>query len=136
MTKSREEILKDLKEYQETRRKIKDLKMEIKSLEYPLSSAPMVGDGSFSSTPGNPTEKTAMKLADKRNDLEELEARLESLTEEIDLWLEGLGNRKAAAMIRLHYLNGLTWRTTGRLLGYSKTSCIRIVKEFFRGQDI
>lgn len=136
MTKSREEILKDLKEYQEIKGKIRNLKMEIQSLSYPLSSAPMVGDGSFSSMPGNPTEKTALKLAEKRDELNDMKDRLIDLSEEIWQWLEGLDDVKVASMIRLHYLRGLTWKATGKTLGYSKTSCIRIVKEFFRGQDI
>lgn len=72
-----------------------------------------------SSTPGNPTERDALRIIQLKDNLEEERERLQNLAEEIEEWLTTVPDMELVSIIRWHYLLRLDWKRTNiKVYGY------------------
>lgn len=98
---------------------IEAIEQEIATLYNPISSPAGKTDGSFSSTPGDPTARTAMRIIQLREKLEQERERLMDLAEEIEQWLTTVSDTEIVSIIRWHYLLRCNWRVTNlKVYGY------------------
>ncbi len=101
---------------------VKALQMEIDSLYAPISSPNGKTGETYSSTPGDPTKQAVHKILILKERLyQELTKQIE-LLEEIEAWFAEADDKDAEiiALIRMHYIVGLSWRQTNlKAYGYS-----------------
>lgn len=78
-----------------------------------------IGNGAHSTEPGNPTERTALRIIKLRDQLEAEKERLISMQQEIDDWLETVEDAEIAGIIKWHYIMRCNWKVTNRkVYGY------------------
>lgn len=95
------------------------IEQEIATLYSPISSPNGRTDGSYSTTPGDPTARTAMRIIQLREKLEHEHERLMELAEEIEQWLITVSDTEIVSIIRWHYLLRCNWRVTNlKVYGY------------------
>lgn len=126
--------LQDLREYQDIKENLKAIQMEIDSLYYPVSSVPIISDGSAkSSTPSSPTERAVHRIDRKKKRLEAKRAELDDLTERIEVFIDELEDHHIAAILRVHFIIGKTWRETcAQIYGYADPDICRMaVRRYF-----
>jgi len=102
-----------LKEY------IDELEKQINHLEYPIRAAG--GSSMHGSEPGNPTEKSALKLQELR---EKLRIKLDEYLEEYDemiSWIISWDDRKAQVMA-IRRMDGMIWEDIAKLENMSDRS--------------
>ena len=123
-----------LEQYRGIAANIEALKMQIDSLYVPVTSPNgRQNTGSFSSTPGDPTEQSVMKILDMQEELSrELAQQVELLTE-ITNWMREAGENdpEVVALIRFHYMAGLSWKQTSKKV-YGYNDYYRARKRVFR----
>lgn len=128
MTKPTIEELESMRFIQKDLQSLQD---QISHLYYPVSSPPMVSDGSqYGGLPGDPTAR-AVSSIDRLNRLmcEKVE-ELSSTIEKVENWLESLSDGEFCSMVRWHYMQGLSWPKTARkIYGYD---CGDNVRKKFR----
>ncbi len=125
--------LEDLRQYRSLKESIKAIEMEIASLYYPVSSPPLMSEGGHSGEPGDPTARAFRRIEKDRQRLEKKSEELEERKAVIDAWLDTIEDSHISAIIRYHFVIGLTWRQTSqRVYGYTDADICRVaVKRFF-----
>lgn len=111
--------IEELEEFKGMRAEVLAIQREIETLYVPISSPNGHTDGGHSTTPGNPTERAAMMIMERKAALESKVMAMQKRLEGIESWLETVEDSKLRACIRWHYLNGLNWKQTNvRVFGY------------------
>ena len=111
--------IEELEEFKGMRAEVMAIQREIETLYAPISSPNGHTDGGHSTTPGNPTERAAMMIMERKAALESKVMAMQEHLESIESWLETVEDSKLRACIRWHYLNGLNWKQTNvRVFGY------------------
>lgn len=117
----------DLRQYMDLCLEIEAIQMQIESLYTPISSAPMFSDGGHSNVPGNPTERAVFKIEAQREKLQRKQEELLQMRQRVEDWLNSLEDHHIAAIIRFHFISGLSWRQTcKRVYGYADPDICRI----------
>ncbi len=130
--------LEELRQYQAIKESIKAIEAEIESLYYPISSPPMVSDGSGRSlSPSDPTARAFYRIEADRERLARKQEELTAQKERIDIWIDNLDDQHIAAIIRWHFLLGKTWRETCiKIYGYPDPDICRVaVKRYFEKES-
>ena len=109
---------------------------EINALYDPIVSPNGKSGGSGSrGTPGNPTEQAVFRILKLKEKLSEALNEQVTLLEEIVDWMTEVEkeNPEVVALIRMHYVAGLTWKETNiRAYGYkSKHTARKKVARYF-----
>ncbi len=104
--------IEELEAFKGMRAEVMAIQREIETLYAPVSSPNGHTDGGHSTTPGNPTERAAMIIMERKAMLEAKVAAMQERLEAIEKWLETLDDSKLRACIRWHYLNGMNWKQT------------------------
>lgn len=120
-----------LKAFRGIQKEMDEIKREIDTLYFPISS-PRSSE-SHSSSPGDPTASAVNRIIKLEDRLVILTAQLAGELEEIEEWLEQLPDHELRAIIRAHYLLGDSWaRCTQRILNYeySDTAKDRVYRFF------
>lgn len=124
-----EEItLEDLRKYQSIKENLKAIQMELNALYYPVSSVPMTSDGSTrSSLPSSPTERAFFRIEAKKARLEAKQAELDDLIDRIDAFIDDIEDHHVAAIMRMHFVVGKSWRVTCmQIYGYPDPDICRM----------
>lgn len=123
--------IEKLKAFRGIQKEMDEIKREIDTLYFPISS-PRPSD-SHSTSPGDPTASAVHRIMRLEDRLTVLTAQLADELEEIEDWLETLNDHELRAIIRAHYLLGDSWaRCTQRILNYeySDTAKDRVYRFF------
>ena len=111
--------IEELEAFKGMRAEVLAIQREIETLYAPISSPNVHTEGGHNTTPGNPTERAAMMIMERKAALEFKVAAMQEALEGIESWLETVEDSKLRACIRWHYLNGLNWKQTNvRVFGY------------------
>ena len=126
--------IEDLRDYQETKRKIKTLEAELRAV-YAESPKPSDNPGGKSSVRpvSDPPAAKATKAMMIRDKLEEVLADLQRRADEIIDFSLHVEDPEVGSIIRLHYINGCTWEQTClTLYGYrDRWYCHRKIRRYF-----
>ena len=114
--------IEQLDKYRGVCANVEAIKMQIKSLYVPISSPNgRENIGGFGNTPGNPTERAVNEIIRLQDDLsEQLKVQVDML-KEINEWMRDVSRTdpEIAALVRFHYIAGLSWKETARrIYGY------------------
>lgn len=134
-----EEItLEDLRQYQAMQKEIQALEAEIMAV-YIASPGPKENVGGKSSvrTPGDPTARKAMRAIERKERLEKKKQELEGLIDRIDSYIDHMKDHHTAAILRWHFIRGLSWRQTcSKIYGYPDPDICRMaVWRYFRTKE-
>ena len=111
--------IEELEAFKGMRAEVLAIQREIETLYAPISSPNGHTEGGHNTTPGNPTERAAMMIMERKAALEFKVAAMQEALEGIESWLETVEDSKLRACIRWHYLNCLNWKQTNvRVFGY------------------
>lgn len=120
--------LEDLRQYQDILEELEAIRDEIRMI-YIESPAPkeVIGGRSSVSTAGDPTARKAMKALERKERLENRERQLEDLQERIEEYIDRMTDHHTAAIMRWHFIRGLTWRQTcSKVYGYPDPDICRM----------
>lgn len=127
--------IQDLEQYRGITAEIKALEMEIDVL-YDVRRFPTVKQNpGYSSTPGDPTGRNAMKIIELKEQLLAQQERWSEAALKIEQWLQSVGDAEIRSIIRWRYILGLSWKQTGkRVYGDldGGDACRMRIKRFFR----
>lgn len=134
-----EEIsIEDLRQYLAIRKEIQALDDEIRAI-YIESPGPKENVGGKSSvrTPGDPTARKAMRAIERKEKLEAKRTELEEIIDRIDAYIDSMRNHHVAAIMRWHYVRGLSWRQTCvKIYGYPDPDICRMtVWRYFKNKQ-
>lgn len=118
------------------------LKREIKSLERRITKAQASGGGVTDTVTASmknfpyiqrPIKIVGSKAAGLTRTLENRLDRLERETEEVESWLDSVGDSEMRQIIQYRYVDGLTWiAVSNRVYGYPSENKARLkLKRFF-----
>lgn len=111
--------LEVLEQYRGMRSEADAMQAEIESLYNPVASPNGKTGAGHSTTPGNPTERAALRIIERRQTLEKKHADMLMLLDAIDAWIPFISDAQVRALIRWYYLCGLTWKATSiKVYGY------------------
>lgn len=124
----------ELKQYMALKAEKKQIEDQIEALYRSIRSARFGEIPSGSSIPGNPTERTAFRIIDLKQELEVKSLDLYTKTKRIEKWLETVDDPEVRAIIRAHYILGKTWaKTAHEVYGYAIESNPRmVIKRYFK----
>ena len=124
--------IEKLKQYAAMQAEKTQIEDQIDAL-YRSISSPRLGESLGSTEPGNPTERTAFRIIEEKERLEQLSIELWQMTKKIEEWLQSLDDHEVRAIVRAHYINGKTWRQTAReVYGWADQDTPRKrIKRFF-----
>jgi len=88
-------------------REIAALQLQIKTLYRPIKSP--TSSESHSTTPGDPTARAADRIMELKRKVSEEADELADQAKEIEDWLHTIKDHEITAIIRNHYMNGMTW---------------------------
>lgn len=130
--------LEDLRQYQDILEELEAIRDEIRMI-YIESPAPkeVIGGRSSVSTPGDPTARKAMKALERKERLEARERQLEDLQDRIEEYIDRMTDHHTAAIMRWHFIRGLTWRQTcSKVYGYPDPDICRMaVRRYFTSRE-
>lgn len=127
--------LEELRKYQDIKDNLKSIRAEIDSLYSPVSSAPITSDGAGRSlTPGDPTARAVHEILKRKDKLEALEKELTAMTKRVTDYVDSMTDHHTAAIIRYHFIIGLSWSQTCRMIyGYPDPDiCRKAVRRYFQ----
>ena len=129
-----EVTLEDLRQYRSVKEQIGAIEAEIASLYYPVSSPPLMSEGGHGSGPSDPTVRAFYQIERDRERLNQKYAELTQKKIRIDEWLDSLDDHHIAAIIRYHFIVGLSWRQTcSKIYGYTDPDiCRKAINKFFK----
>lgn len=108
-----------LEQYRGLKSEADAMQAEIDALYNPVASPNGRTEGGHGSTPSNPTERTALRIIDRKQALEDKRSEMLALLDSIDEWIQTLDDAVIRALIRWYFINGLTWKATSiRVYGY------------------
>lgn len=106
-----------LRAFRGIQKEIEEIKREINTLYYPISS-PRSSE-SHSTAPGDPTASAVHRIMRLEERMADKTQALADELEAIEEWLDTLQDHELRAIIRAHYLLGDSWaRCTQRILNY------------------
>lgn len=106
-----------LRAFRGIQKEIEEIKREINTLYYPISS-PRSSE-SHSTSPGDPTASAVHRIMRLEERMADKTQALADELEAIEEWLDTLQDHELRAIIRAHYLLGDSWaRCTQRILNY------------------
>lgn len=106
-----------LRAFRGIQKEIEEIKREINTLYYPISS-PRSSE-SHSTSPGDPTASAVHRIMRLEERMADKTQVLADELEAIEEWLDTLQDHELRAIIRAHYLLGDSWaRCTQRILNY------------------
>ena len=112
--------IEQLEQFRGMRAEVVAIQKEIETYYNPVSSPNGRTDGGHGSTPGNPTERAAMRVIECKKALESKVYAMQEALAAIDEWLDTVDDSKLRAIIRWHYIHGLTWKQTNvKVYGYA-----------------
>lgn len=130
--------LEDLRQYQDILEELEAIRDEIRMI-YIESPAPkeVIGGRSSVSTPGDPTARKAMKALERKERLENRERQLEDLQDRIEKYIDRMTDHHTAAIMRWHFIRGLTWRQTcSKVYGYPDPDICRMaIWRYFKNRE-
>lgn len=130
--------LEDLRQYQDILEELEAIRDEIRMI-YIESPAPkeVIGGRSSVSTPGDPTARKAMKALERKERLEARERQLEELQDRIEEYIDRMTDHHTAAIMRWHFIRGLTWRQTcSKVYGYPDPDICRMaIWRYFKRKE-
>ena len=130
--------LEDLRQYQDILEELEAIRDEIRMI-YIESPSPkeVIGGRSSVSTPGDPTARKAMKALERKERLENRERQLEDLQGRIEEYIDRMTDHHTAAIMRWHFIRGLTWRQTcSKVYGYPDPDICRMaVRRYFTSRE-
>lgn len=130
--------LEDLRQYQDILEELEAIRDEIRMI-YIESPAPkeVIGGRSSVSTPGDPTARKAMKALERKERLENRERQLEDLQDRIEEYIDRMTDHHTAAIMRWHFIRGLTWRQTcSKVYGYPDPDICRMaIWRYFKSRE-
>lgn len=124
--------IQELKQYQALQRELVSIQAQIAFAYKPISSPPMTSDGSQSGgLPGNPTARAVADIEKLKRmygaKLQEVAERLQ----QIETWLAGVDDAEFRSIVRWHFMQGLSWGSTSKIVyGYYSSDAAR--KKFIR----
>lgn len=128
----------DLRAYRDLKVEIRAIRDEIRAI-YIESPAPqeVVGGRSSVSSPGDPTARKALKAIERKERLEKKEKELQILIEHIEAYIDRMEDHHTAAIMRWHFIQGLTWRQTCvKVYGYADPDICRMaVHRYFKKEE-
>ena len=130
--------LEDLRQYQDILEELEAIRDEIRMIYIESPSPKEVISGRSSvSTPGDPTARKAMKALERKERLENRERQLEDLQERIEKYIDRMTDHHTAAIMRWHFIRGLTWRQTcSKVYGYPDPDICRMaVRRYFTSRE-
>ena len=111
--------IEKLEQYYGIASNMEAIDQEIRTLYTPISSPNGNTSGTHSSTPGDPTARSAMRIIHLQEMLKDERERLLQLAEEIEQWLLTVTDSEIVSIIRWHYLLRLNWKQTNmKVYGY------------------
>lgn len=128
--------IEDLKAYQDMKRTVRELEERLQMV-YEASPKPNENPGGRSSvrTSSDPTAAKANNAIEIQAELEAVLAKLRKKTNEVIQFSLCIEDPEVGAIIRLHYIDGLSWKQAGlRLYGDTDAGdlCRMRIKRFFR----
>jgi hypothetical protein len=109
--------IETLEQYYGLASNIEAIEREIQVLYSPIRSP--IGSGSGQSEPGDPTERSAMRIIMLKEKLEQERTQMLELAEEIEEWLLTVRDTELVSIIRWHYILRLNWKQTNvKVYGY------------------
>lgn len=135
-----EEItVEDLRQYQAIVKEIQALEAEIAAI-YIESPGPKENVGGRASvrSSGDPTHRKALRAIERKEKLEKKQQELEGLIDRIDSYIDHMTDHHVAAIIRWHFVRGLSWRQTCvKIYGYPDPDICRMtVWRYFKSKEI
>ena len=112
-------------------KRIASIKARIKRIEEQITSAaakPLNHAPAGGADNHDAIGEAVARMEDLRRDLTQEVIRLEDQIREVETWIDALPPHKAGIM-RLRYVDGLGWRQTARISGYSESHCRNINSE-------
>lgn len=112
---------------------------EIETLYNPVRSP--VGNGAHGSEPGNPTERSAMRIIRLKETLEADKAEQLELLEQVEHWLRAVKESEIVSIIRWHYILHYNWKQTNNKVygypdyNYSRQKIIRYFQKLVRIEE-
>ena len=128
--------LQRLREIRKLRKEIEDLENLRETFYFPVRS-PASGSEPHGTTPGDPTARKAMKALERKESLENRERQLEDLQDRIEEYIDRMTDHHTAAIMRWHFIRGLTWRQTcSKVYGYPDPDICRMaVRRYFTSRE-
>lgn len=126
--------IEEIKHYLDIKKEVTLIKAEINSLYYPVKSPQLSSIGTKQPSTQGPTERSVSKIFELQKELQAKQVELNQITVEIEKWLETINDPYVRPCIRMHYLNGYTWReTTKTIFGdfYTPKYAQKIVNRYF-----
>ena len=127
--------IETLEQYRGIMSEIKALELEIEAL-YDVRKSPNGKEsGGYSSIPGDPTGRSAMRIIQLKEQLLAQQERWSEAALKIEQWLQTVEDAEIRSIIRWRYILGLSWKQTGkRVYGDTGASdaCRMRIKRFFR----
>lgn len=112
---SGEITIEDLRRYRGLQENIRVIEAEIKSMYYPIHSPSLASTGKPTEA-GDPTVKAVRRILAKRETLSRKYDELDAEAHRIEEWTSNLEDDHIAAIVRCHYLNGLSWKETASIV--------------------
>lgn len=121
-----------LMQYAHIKSNIAAIQFQLQDLEYPVSSPNGKTEGGHGSTPSDPTARAVFKRMELEDDLQKHMQMLEDEAKAINDWVVSLNNVEIEAIVRWHFLNGLTWAETSGIMykAFSKDHCRKVFYKF------
>lgn len=111
--------IETLEQYRGLQAEIDAMQAEIETLYNPVASPNGRTDAGHGSTPGNPTERTALRIIERKQTLEQKRNDALALLDKIDAWVNVVADAQVRALIRWYFICGLTWKATSiKVYGY------------------
>ena len=106
-----------LKNYTKLLLELQSIRMNIATMYKPIKSPQISGDGSqHVALPSSPTER-ALNTIEKLRRLEERKlAEIDRQLTEVNAWMEQIDDPEIRAIVRYHYLQGMSWNATSRAM--------------------
>lgn len=111
--------IEELEQYRGILGEIKAVEAEINSL-YDVRRSPngKQSSGSAGSRPSDPTGKAAIRIIELKEKLLTQQERWSDAAFSIETWLQSVDDLEIRAIVRWHYMLGLSWkRTSGKVYG-------------------
>lgn len=123
-----------LEQYRGLKSEADAMQAEIEALYSPVASPNGRTEGGHGSTPSDPTERTALRIIDRKHVLEQKRIEMLALLDTIDAWIQTVDDAQVRALIRWYFINGLTWKATSvKVYGYPcPQRAYQRVRRFFK----
>ena len=128
--------IETLEKYRGVAQNVEAINAEIDALYAPIRSPNGRAALAYSGTPSDPTARAVQHIMELQQDLAVELKRQVDLLDEISAWIAEISEEEPelVAIIRMHYIAGVSWRKTNRrLYGYDSYHTAR--KKVFRYFD-